>query len=91
MPNNDEPDADDLDALMAEAENQDSSNQPSRPLAARLELVADEDDLDALIAEAEGHDQAQKPSSGRAEPDTSRKPDADFADDEAVLQEMGLW
>lgn len=91
MPNNDEPDADDLDALMAEAENQDSSNQQSRPPAARPDPVDDGDDLDALITEAEGHDQAPKPSSGRAVPDTTRKPDADFADDEAVLQEMGLW
>lgn len=87
-----EPDPDDLDALMAEAENQDASNQQRKPPAARQQPVDDEDDLDALIAEAEGHDMAQKPPSGPAGQDAGQKGNTDYADDEAALQEMeGLW
>lgn len=79
--NDDEPDADDLEALMAEAEGQDQPRN-TRP----IDLGPDIDDLDALIAEAEINDQthtSSKPAGGASD---------DFADEEAAMQEMdGLW
>ncbi|KAJ4313436.1 chromosome segregation in meiosis- protein [Fusarium piperis] len=77
---NDVPEEDDLEALIAEAEDQDAArkSKPSEP-------EPDDDDLDALMAEGENHDQASKKN--RPEP----KGD-DFADEEAAMQEMdGLW
>ena len=87
--NNDEPDADDLDALMAEAETQDTSKQNDKQPSTRPET--DGDDLDALIAEAEGHNDRPRAPPTAAKGNAVQK-DNDFADDEAAMQEMdGLW
>jgi replication fork protection complex subunit Csm3/Swi3 len=83
--NEDEPDADDLEALMAEADGQDQSRD-ARPVG----HGPNADDLDALIVEAENNDQT---------PHITSKPTIqagattdDFADEEAAMQEMeGLW
>ncbi|KAF7560051.1 hypothetical protein G7046_g4110 [Stylonectria norvegica] len=77
VPIADEPDEDDLDALMAEAEGQDTR----RP-AVQTADVDGEDDLDALIAEAEGADRT-----ARGTQSTEAAAD-NFDDDEAALQEM---
>lgn len=87
---NDAPDDDDLDALMAEAENHDS-----RPPAAAAKKVTaaqprdeDGDDLDALMAEAEEQD-AQPSGSIFGNPSKTSKPtNTDWDDDEAALREM---
>lgn len=76
-------DEDDLDALIAEAEGQDS-----KPIPRRAEDDEEDEDLDALIAEAESNDQPKvipKAVNGNAT-------NEDFADEEAAMQEMdGLW
>lgn len=88
--NNDEPDADDLDALMAEAESQDTTIQPAPKAAAPSEAV--EDDLDGLIAEAETHDDGAQKSFNQGNGKQTEPSNHDFADDEAAMQEMdGLW
>jgi replication fork protection complex subunit Csm3/Swi3 len=81
-----EPEEDELDALMAETEGEDGSKakQSSRTNGAHED---EGDDLDALIAEAEGQDGAprqkqQATSNGREV----------FEDEEAAMREMdGLW
>lgn len=94
---NDVPDDDDLEALMAEAETQDSV-RTTKPTTTEPE-GDDEEDLDALIAEAEAQDlrssNTQRPhglgSSSGNKAGTQDKGD-DFADEEAAMQEMdGLW
>lgn len=75
-----EPDEDDLDALMAEAETTDR-----RPAA------DEEDDLDALIAEAEDRDNRQE-NTRTNETSTAKAAPADFADEEDAMAEMDdLW
>ncbi|KAH8686607.1 replication fork protection component Swi3-domain-containing protein [Ilyonectria robusta] len=82
---NDQPEEDDMEALIAEAEGQDRARN-AKPAG----LEPDEDDLDALMAEAEGQDQPRQ-----AAPETRSSGENmsnDFDDDEAALQEMeGLW
>lgn len=77
-----EPDDDDLDALIAEAEGPDAPRKKSP--------VRDEpegDDLDALMAEAESHDAGNKGSAA-----SKGHTEDDFAAEEAAMQEMdGLW
>lgn len=97
----DEPDEDDLDALMAEAEEtRPSTTRPAvssifgdgKPKATASSGVDDlaDDDLDALMAEAETEVVKPKPSTKADEP---KKGEADsFADDEDAMAEMdGLW
>jgi replication fork protection complex subunit Csm3/Swi3 len=87
--NNDEPDADDLDALMAEAETHDTGNLNKKP---HTRPEHDEDELDALIAEAEGHDERPQSCATAAKGNAGQRDDRDFADEEAAMQEMdGLW
>ena len=84
---NDEPDPDDLEALMAEAAGQDTARPPNPPATDEPE----EDDLEALIAEAESRDRGPGKDGGLAKPQTQGPAD-DFAEDEAAMQEMdGLW
>ncbi|KPM38641.1 hypothetical protein AK830_g7934 [Neonectria ditissima] len=83
--NNNNDEDDDLQALIAEAEDQDQRSK-SKPMNVDL----DEDELDALIAEAEGQDQSSK--AVREKPGGGENPSDDFEDDEAAMQEMdGLW
>ncbi|KAI5463954.1 replication fork protection component Swi3-domain-containing protein [Mariannaea sp. PMI_226] len=88
--NNDEPDPDDLEALMAEAEAGEQA-RPRNPVPAFEE--PDADDLDAMIAEAESNDQ-QQPQQSSTTKITGGTGDTngDFAEEEAAMQEMeGLW
>ncbi|KHO00466.1 replication fork protection component Swi3 [Metarhizium album ARSEF 1941] len=79
---NERDDEDDLDALIAEAEGQDS-RQKSQSAGAH-----DEDDLDALITEAEAVDQ----QTALQRPIIANIRKSDFAEEEAAMQEMdGLW
>lgn len=88
-PNDDTPqDEDDLDALIAEAEGQDSNPPRNQHLAAGQGPVGDEDDLDALIAETESRDQVKK-ADGPGE--NMHGTHQDFADDEAAMQEMDMF
>lgn len=80
---NDEPDPDDLEALMAEAAGQDTSQNQKVP-ARDDEPV---DDLDALIAETESHDTGGEKNGGAGKPQTPGPAD-DFTEEEAVMQEM---
>lgn len=76
-------DEDDLDALIAEAEGEDSSRQKQQPPA------DDADDLDALIAEAETTDEVKVSAK---KPGNTNGTNDDFADEEAAMQEMDdLW
>ncbi|KAJ6442289.1 replication fork protection component Swi3 [Purpureocillium lavendulum] len=78
----DVPEEDDLDALIAEAEGQDSASKPTKGVDGESE-----EDLDALIAEAEGHDSALP-----AKPQPTPGVGNEFADEEAAMQELdGLW
>ncbi|KAK7428099.1 chromosome segregation in meiosis-related protein [Neonectria magnoliae] len=82
---NDKPEDADLEALVAEAEDQDRSRKSKA-----TDIEPDGDDLDALIAEAEGQDQPSK--AVRETTGGKENPGNDFADDEAAMQEMdGLW
>lgn len=86
--NNDEPDADDLEALMAEAQGQDSSHK-EKPQG---QDEPEDDDLDALIAEAEDQDTSANKTGSSQKTDPKPANDHDFADEEAAMQEMeGLW
>lgn len=77
-------DEDDLDALIAEAEGEDSGRQKQQRPA-----EDNEDDLDALIAEAETTDQTKVPAK---KPGDTKGTNDDFADEEAAMQEMDdLW
>lgn len=99
-----EPDQDELDALMAEMEQEPSA--PARPAPGATKSIfgdgkskpaerprpaePDDDDLDALMAEAEA-DQGHKRPAGADAP-SSRAAPADFNDDEEAMAEMdGLW
>ncbi|KAM4061140.1 replication fork protection component swi3 domain-containing protein [Hirsutella rhossiliensis] len=76
--------ADDLDALIGEAEQADS--HPLPPLRARpSNAESEEDDLDALIAEAEGLDHGGGKHSSIPPGDRQTN---DFADEEAIMAEM---
>ncbi|KAF7545789.1 hypothetical protein G7Z17_g8912 [Cylindrodendrum hubeiense] len=82
---NDQPEEDDLEALIAEAEGQDKARN-SKP----ADPQPDEDDLDALMAEAEVQDQQQQAVPGKKS--SGGEKSNDYDDDEAALQEMeGLW
>lgn len=84
---------DELDALIAEAEDRPPQQMPD-PTAAKGSGqpakdggagAGDEDDLDALMAEAEAHTVPEKPSSAAAT-------QPQFDDDEEAMAEMdGLW
>lgn len=75
-----QPDEDDLDALMAEAESTD-----------RRPADDGEDDLDALIAEAEDRDNRQKDTATDGDAAT-KAATTDFADEEDAMAEMDdLW
>jgi len=79
----DVPEEDDLDALIAEAEGQDSASNRKK----QATTEPDEDDLDVLIAEAEGEDGA-----GSSNAKAASSANNEFADEEAAMQEMdGLW
>ncbi|KAJ6787758.1 hypothetical protein PWT90_09043 [Aphanocladium album] len=80
----DAPDDDDLDALMAEAENHDSRTPTGTKSAPPQE---DGDDLDDLIAEAEEQD-SRPTNSIFGNPATSKPAETDWDDDEAALREM---
>lgn len=78
------PDDDDLDALMAEAEGQDTGKQPSRPAAGGVD--EDMDDLDAMMAESEAHSNTVPKPAPAAAAQTS------FDDDEEAMRDMdGIW
>lgn len=98
-----EPDQDELDALMAEAEQEPSV--PTRPSGGAAKSIfgdgklnaagiarpiePEDDDLDALMAEAEAEQGPKKTAGGDA---SSSRTAADFGDDEAAMAEMnGLW
>ncbi|TQW01281.1 hypothetical protein V2A60_002288 [Cordyceps javanica] len=78
----DAPDDDDLDALMAEAEDHDSR----RPVEKAVQPQEDGDDMDDLIAEAEAQD--SRPKSIFGNPSASKPAETDWDDDEAALREM---
>ncbi len=81
----DAPDDDDLDALMAEAENHDS-----RPLARARKTAQpqeDDDDLDGLMAESEEQD-SRPTQSIFGNPSASKPAGTDWDDDEDALREM---
>lgn len=79
-------DEDDLDALMAEAEAEQSSRK--EPPAIRAAGDDDMDDLDALMAEAEAQSAPSKSAGAR---ESGAKP-PDFDDEEEAMAEMdGLW
>ncbi|EGX88643.1 replication fork protection component Swi3 [Cordyceps militaris CM01] len=81
----DAPDDDDLDALMAEAEEHDDRPPaPARKAAQRPQ--EDGDDLDDLIAEAEEQD--VRPKSIFGNPSASKPVEMDWDDDEAAMREM---
>lgn len=86
-------DFDELDALIAEAEDRPPQQKPD-PTAAKISAqtandggaeAGDEDDLDALMAESEAHTAPEKPLSAAAT-------QPQFDDDEEAMAEMdGLW
>ncbi|KAG8161192.1 hypothetical protein KVR01_009456 [Diaporthe batatas] len=97
-----EPDQDELDALMAEMDQEPSI--PSRPTGGPVKSIfgdgkpkaterprpaePDDDDLDALMAEAEAEQGPTRP----AQVPSSKAPPADFDDEEEAMAEMdGLW
>ncbi|KAI9904456.1 hypothetical protein N3K66_000985 [Trichothecium roseum] len=90
----DEPDDDDLAALMAEAESQDAPRGAhERPAAAAgPDDGPEDDDLDALMAEAAEQDAGGGSSNGKGASQARPTPHTDFADEEAAMQELeGLW
>ena len=81
-----EPEEDELDALMAETQEEDGTKTKSSSRTNGAD-ADDGDDLDALIAEAEDQDgtpaQKQQPTNDAQQ---------DFEDEEAAMREMdGLW
>ncbi|KAF4119468.1 replication fork protection complex subunit Csm3/Swi3 [Geosmithia morbida] len=79
----DVPGSDELDGLMAEAEQRDAPQSNGRQDQIAVQQNEPEDDMDALVAEAENHDRNGKSEGAR---------DPDFAEEEAAMQEMdGLW
>lgn len=99
-----EPDQDELDALMAEMEQEPSVPRQStggavksifgdgKPKAAEKPKPAepDDDDLDALMAEAEAEQGPTKPPGAGAS--SSKAAPAEFNDEEEAMAEMdGLW
>lgn len=92
----DEPDDDDLAALMAEAESQDAprgGHERPAAVAAGPGDGPEDDDLDALMAEAAEQDAGGSGSSGKGASQARPTPHTDdFADEEAAMQELeGLW
>jgi replication fork protection complex subunit Csm3/Swi3 len=102
-----EPDDDELDALMAEAEANTAPARPSQPTGGSIfgngkakqpaaSGADEEDDLDALMAEAEAETAAvERPPKGGSKA-TSAGADTgqltSFDDDEEAMAEMdGLW
>ncbi|KAI1747203.1 replication fork protection component Swi3-domain-containing protein [Xylaria castorea] len=100
-----EPDEDDdLDALMAEAESESVTIQPTKSVSRKPatrpvidEEDDDDDDLDALMAEAESQGStgtkllSPKPSTSNTKEGTAANRDVD-EDEEAAMAEMGgLW
>jgi replication fork protection complex subunit Csm3/Swi3 len=80
--NFDEPDEDDLEALMAEAEGQDAPPPPQV-------VGPDDDELEALMAEAENETASNTATSANNAP---KPPVNEYADEEAAMAEMeGLW
>ncbi|KAL2277922.1 hypothetical protein FJTKL_15055 [Diaporthe vaccinii] len=99
-----EPDQDELDALMAEVEQEPSV--PARPTGGAAKSIfgngkpkatekpkpaePDDDDLDALMAEAEAEQGPTRPPGPGAS--SSKAAPAEFNDDEEAMAEMdGLW
>ncbi|KAG6355488.1 hypothetical protein INS49_003450 [Diaporthe citri] len=99
-----EPDQDELDALMAEMEQEPSV--PARPTGGAAKSIfgdgkpkaaekpkptePDDDDLDALMAEAEAEQGPTRPPAAGAS--SSKAPPAEFNDEEEAMAEMdGLW
>ena len=99
-----EPDQDELDALMAEMEQEPSA--PARPNGGAAKSIfgdgkpkaagkprpaePEEDDLDALMAEAEAEQGPARPSGAGVSSSKAAPPD--FNDDEEAMAEMdGLW
>ncbi|KAJ0123771.1 Swi3 domain-containing protein [Diaporthe amygdali] len=104
METGDEPDQDELDALMAEAEQEPSvpvrpNGGPTKsifgdgkPKAAEKPRPAEpeDDDLDALMAEAEAERGPRRPPG--ADASSAKAVPPDFNDDEEAMAEMdGLW
>lgn len=90
---NDEPDPDDLEALMGEA-GAGAGTRGTAPATKQKSPARDEpdDDLDALIAEAESHDADRGKDGGAANKSQTQDLVDDFAAEEAAMQEMeGLW
>ncbi|POS76303.1 Swi3 domain-containing protein [Diaporthe helianthi] len=100
----DEPDQDELDALMAEMDQE--LSVPSRPTGGAAKSIfgdgkpkvaerprpadPDDDDLDALMAEAEADHGPTRPTQASAP--TSKTAPAGFDDEEEAMAEMdGLW
>lgn len=81
----DAPDDDDLDALMAEAEDHDS--RPPPPVKRTAQPHDDGDDLDGLMAEAEEQD-SRPTKSLFGNPSASKPAGTDWDDDEAAMREM---
>lgn len=101
----DEPDQDELDALMADMEQGPSA--PARPSGGPTKSIfgdgkpkapekptpaeAEDDDLDALMAEAEAEQAPPRPSVANTSSSKAAPPDFDD-DEEAAMAEMdGLW
>ncbi|KAM0671048.1 hypothetical protein ACQRIU_001443 [Beauveria bassiana] len=81
----DAPDDDDLDALMAEA--QDHDRRPPPAQRAPEKGGGDDDDLDDLMAEAEAQD-TRPVKSIFGNPSASKPAESSWDDDEAALREM---
>ncbi len=81
----DAPDDDDLDALMAEAEDHDS--RPPPPAKKTAQRQNEGDDLDDLMAEAEEQD-SRPAKSLFGNPSASKPTATDWDDDEAAMREM---
>lgn len=88
---------DELDVLIAEAEDEPSRQMPNPTATKTTEQPAkgggtandDEDDLDALMAEAETHTATEKPASSES---ATKATQPQFDDDEEAMAEMdGLW
>ncbi|KAM3428536.1 hypothetical protein MY4824_008752 [Beauveria thailandica] len=81
----DAPDDDDLDALMAEAQDHDRGRPPAQ--RAPENGADDDDDLDDLMAEARAQD-ARPVKSIFGNPSASKPAESGWDDDEAALREM---
>ncbi|KAJ4405394.1 chromosome segregation in meiosis- protein [Gnomoniopsis sp. IMI 355080] len=88
---------DELDALIAEAEdepprwksNPSTANSTTQPVKEGGVADGDEDDLDALMAEAEAHNAPKEPASVAS---AAKATQPQFDDDEEAMAEMdGLW